>query len=96
MTKGPQGGKGKYELKQEFYSSYNPYFYHYTKGDKSKVSSLYSCLRKGDSIHHCYINIQYGSSNLRIIMIVVTSHEQTLLIDVLTINWTDVCCVLNT
>ncbi|KAL4237392.1 hypothetical protein ACF0H5_002110 [Mactra antiquata] len=36
MAKGPQGGKGKYELKPEFYSSYNPYFYHYTKGDKSK------------------------------------------------------------
>ncbi|XP_053394416.1 E3 ubiquitin-protein ligase UBR2-like isoform X2 [Mercenaria mercenaria] len=36
VGKGSQGGKGKYELKPEFLSSYNPYFYHYTKTDKSK------------------------------------------------------------
>ncbi|XP_060594831.1 E3 ubiquitin-protein ligase UBR2-like isoform X1 [Ruditapes philippinarum] len=36
VGKGAQGGKGKYELKPEFLSSYNPYFYHYTKTDKSK------------------------------------------------------------
>ncbi|XP_048259504.1 E3 ubiquitin-protein ligase UBR2-like isoform X2 [Haliotis rufescens] len=28
--------KGKYELKDEFYSQYCPYFYHYTKTDQSK------------------------------------------------------------
>jgi len=41
MTKGTHMGKGRYELKPEFYKCYNPYFYHYTKGDKSKVG--YSC-----------------------------------------------------
>ncbi|XP_052769327.1 E3 ubiquitin-protein ligase UBR2-like isoform X1 [Mya arenaria] len=33
-------GKGRYELKPEFYESYNPYFYHYTKGDKSKSEEM--------------------------------------------------------
>jgi hypothetical protein len=40
VGKGAQGGKGKYELKPEFLSSYNPYFYHYTKTDKSKVNII--------------------------------------------------------
>ena len=30
-------GKGKYELKPECYSLYNPFFYHYSKVEKSKV-----------------------------------------------------------
>lgn len=39
-VKGAQAGKGKYELKPEFYKCYNPYFYHYAKSDKSKVSEF--------------------------------------------------------
>lgn len=33
-------GKGKYELKPECYSVYNPYFYHYSKVEKSKVGII--------------------------------------------------------
>jgi len=30
-------GKGLYELKQECYSEYSPYFYHYTRTEQAKV-----------------------------------------------------------
>ena len=30
-------GKGMYEVKDEFYKDYNPYFYHYSKSEQAKV-----------------------------------------------------------
>ncbi|XP_052273758.1 E3 ubiquitin-protein ligase UBR2-like isoform X2 [Dreissena polymorpha] len=42
----PATGKGRYELKPEFYAYYNPYFYHYTKGDKSKSEEMQVKRRK--------------------------------------------------
>ena len=30
-------GKGLYELKQECYSEYSPYYYHYTRTEQAKV-----------------------------------------------------------
>ena len=31
------GGNGKYELKDQYYQEYSPFFYHYSKSDQSKV-----------------------------------------------------------
>jgi E3 ubiquitin-protein ligase UBR2 len=31
------GGKGIFDLKEEFYKEYNPYFYHYSRSEQSKV-----------------------------------------------------------
>ena len=31
------GGNGKYELKEQYYVEYCPFFYHYSKSDQSKV-----------------------------------------------------------
>ena len=31
------GGNGKYELKEQYYAEYCPFFYHYSKSDQSKV-----------------------------------------------------------
>jgi len=33
-------GKGLYELKQECYSQYSPYYYHYTRTEQAKVSCI--------------------------------------------------------
>jgi len=30
-------GKGLYELKQECYAEYSPYYYHYTRTEQAKV-----------------------------------------------------------
>ena len=37
-------GKGLYELKQECYSEYSPYYYHYTRTDQAKVIFSKLCL----------------------------------------------------
>ncbi|KAL3874810.1 hypothetical protein ACJMK2_037773 [Sinanodonta woodiana] len=39
-------GKGRYELKPEYYEHYNPYFYHYTKQERSKSEELQSKRKK--------------------------------------------------
>lgn len=33
-------GKGMYELKEECFERYNPFFYHYTRAERSKVKNL--------------------------------------------------------
>lgn len=38
--------KGVYELREEFYSEYNMYFYHYTKEEKSKSEETQRARRK--------------------------------------------------
>ena len=35
-------GRGLYELKPEYFKEYNPFFYHYTRIDQSKVCTLVS------------------------------------------------------
>ena len=37
-------GKGMYELKPECYKEYNPFFYHYTRAEQSKVKLFLSVL----------------------------------------------------
>ena len=37
-------GKGLYELKQEFYSEYSPFYYHYTRTEQAKVICSRFCL----------------------------------------------------
>ena len=46
-------GKGVYELKQEFYSQYNVFFYHYTKEEQSRSEESQRKRRKAEGLPEC-------------------------------------------